>query len=180
MSTALRSRDISLLAYSGRADRQIRCVDAFPYSQHFPSLRTAAMRSAEGTSLRACRSSRPRPWWIYASGVSFRMPRSLYTVIETGAYLRSAERVMTEAERVALVDFFAANPQAGDVIPGAGGLRKVRVPLAGRGKQGGACVISYFVAARGVYLLLAYAKNDQGNLTPDQARALVRLVETLF
>lgn len=87
---------------------------------------------------------------------------------------------MTEAERATVVDFFAANPQAGDVIPGAGGLRKVRVPLTGRGKRGGARVISYFVDARGVYLLLAYAKSDQGNLTPDQTRALGRLVETLF
>ncbi len=43
---------------------------------------------------------------------------------------------MTEAERAAVVDFFAANPQAGDVVPGAGGLRKVRVPLSGRGKRG--------------------------------------------
>lgn len=108
------------------------------------------------------------------------MPRPLHTVIETEIYLRSAERVMTDAERVAVVNFFANHPQAGDVIPGAGGLRKVRVPMAGRGKRGGARVISYFVAARGVYLLLAYAKNDQGNLTPDQSRALARLVETLF
>lgn len=67
---------------------------------------------------------------------------------------------MTEAECATVVDFFAANPQAGDVIPGTSGLRKARVPLAGRGKRGGARVISYFVAARGVYLLLAYAKND--------------------
>ncbi|MFE1598571.1 type II toxin-antitoxin system RelE/ParE family toxin [Methylobacterium sp. ID0610] len=87
---------------------------------------------------------------------------------------------MTEAERIAIVNFFAANPQAGDVIPGAGGLRKARVPLAGRGKRGGARVISYFAMKHGVYLLLAYAKNDQVDLTPEQARILGRLVETLF
>lgn len=108
------------------------------------------------------------------------MAASRHTVIETEAYLRTAEQIMTDAERVAVVDFFAASPQAGDVIPGAGGIRKVRVPLAGRGKRGGARVISYFVSDRGVYLLLAYAKNDQGNLTPDQTRMLARLIETLF
>lgn len=101
-------------------------------------------------------------------------------VIETETYLRSAERMMSAAERIAVIDFFAANPQAGEVIPGGGGLRKVRVPLAGRGKRGGARVISYFVDARGVYLLLAYAKNEQGNLTPAQARTLARMIETLF
>ena len=56
------------------------------------------------------------------------MAGALHTVIETEIYLRSAERLMTEAERIAIVNFFAANPQAGDVIPGAGGLRKARVP----------------------------------------------------
>lgn len=107
------------------------------------------------------------------------MPSERYTVIETEVYLRSAERLMTETERTAVVGFFAANPQAGDVIPGAGGLRKARVPLAGRGKRGGARVISCFVGRRGVYLLLAYAKNDQADPTPEQAGTLARLIETL-
>lgn len=108
------------------------------------------------------------------------MAHPLQTVIETEIYLRSAERLMTEQERAAVVDFFAADPSAGDMIPGTGGLRKVRVPLAGRGKRGGARVITCFVHARGVYLLLAYAKNEQANLTPAQAQILARLVETLF
>lgn len=107
------------------------------------------------------------------------MSDELWTVIETEVYLRTAERLMTDAERATVVDFVAANPQAGDVIPGAGGLRKVRVPLAGRGKRGGARIISCFVNQRGVYLLLAYAKNEQANLTPEQARVLARLVENL-
>ncbi len=69
------------------------------------------------------------------------------------------------------------------MIPGTGGprkvLRKVRVPLAGRGKRGGTRVISCFVGRRGVYLLLDYAKNEQVNPTPEQARIPARLVETL-
>lgn len=103
----------------------------------------------------------------------------LHTVIETEVYLRSASRLMDDAERAEVVDYFAANPKAGDVIPGSGGFRKARVALAGRGKRGGSRVISYFVAARGVYLLLAYAKNEQGNLTPAQAKTLKQLVDEL-
>jgi hypothetical protein len=61
---------------------------------------------------------------------------NLCTVVETEVYLRSAERVMSREERDAVVDYLAANPLAGDLIPGAGGIRKVRVPLAGRGKRG--------------------------------------------
>ncbi|MCU6614794.1 type II toxin-antitoxin system RelE/ParE family toxin [Klebsiella pneumoniae] len=108
------------------------------------------------------------------------MADALHTVIETDIYLRSAERIMTESERMSVIDVLAADPWAGDVIPGRGGLRKVRVPVAGRGKRGGARVITCFVTERGVYLLLAYAKNDQANPTPAQAQALARLVETLF
>ena len=87
---------------------------------------------------------------------------------------------MREDEQSAVVTYIAANPQIGDVIPGTGSIRKVRVPLAGRGKRGGARVLSYFVSGRAVYLLLAYAKNEQANTTPEQARVLKRLVETLF
>ena len=108
------------------------------------------------------------------------MEQPLHTVVETESYLRCAERLMTASDRDAIVDWFAAQPQTGDTIPGTSGLRKTRVPLAGRGKRGGARVISYFVADRAVYLLLAYAKNRQGDLTPDQTRMLARLVESLF
>lgn len=54
------------------------------------------------------------------------------------------------------------------------------MPLAGRGKRGGGRVLTFFVKDRAVYLLLAYAKNAQANPTPEQARLLRALVETLF
>ena len=108
------------------------------------------------------------------------MENRLHTVVETEVYLRSAERVMDETERNAVVDFMAANPQAGDVIAGSGGIRKVRVPLAGRGKRGGGRVLSFLVTDRAVYLLLAYAKNDQANPSPEQMRVLERLVDSIL
>jgi hypothetical protein len=115
-----------------------------------------------------------RQWRIDEDG------SGLCTVVETEVYLRSAERVMDREERDAVVDYLAANPLAGDLIPGAGGIRKVRVPLAGRGKRGGGRVLTVFVKGRAVYLLLAYAKNEQANPTPEQARLLRHMVETLF
>ena len=108
------------------------------------------------------------------------MENPLHTVVETDIYLRSAERVMDEIERNAVVDYIAANPQAGDLMAGGGGIRKVRVPLAGRGKRGGGRVLSFFVTDRAVYLLLAYAKNDQANPSPEQMRVLKRLVDAIL
>lgn len=108
------------------------------------------------------------------------MEKPLHTVVETELYLRSAERVMSEAERHAVVDHLAADPQAGDVIPGSGGIRKVRVPLDGRGKRGGGRVLTFYFTDRAVYLLLAYAKGDQANPSAEQMRVLKRLIEDLF
>ncbi|MEL6059254.1 MULTISPECIES: type II toxin-antitoxin system RelE/ParE family toxin [unclassified Methylobacterium] len=108
------------------------------------------------------------------------MEKSLHTVVETELYLRSAERVMSGAERHAVVDPLAVDPQTGDVIPGIGGIRKVRVPLSGRGKHGGGRVLTFYVTDRAVYLLMAYAKGDQANRSAEQMRVLKRLIEDLF
>lgn len=67
------------------------------------------------------------------------------------------------------------------MIRGSGGLRKVRWALTGSGKRGGLRVIYYWSAAdRAFYMLYAYTKNDQGDLTAAQARALGKLVREEF
>ena len=74
-----------------------------------------------------------------------------------------------------------ANPDAGDLIPRSGGLRKIRVGIAGRGKRGGARVIYYWVTAKSqIYMLVAYAKNVQDDLTDDQLRVMRALVKQEF
>ena len=71
-----------------------------------------------------------------------------------------------------------ADPEAGDVIPGGGGLRKLRVALPGRGKRGGAWVIYYWWAWREhCYLFYAYAKNEQSDLARDQLKQLARIMK---
>jgi len=80
-----------------------------------------------------------------------------------------------------LQERLAADPTAGDLIPRSGGLRKIRMPLPGRGKRGGARVIYYWVGARSqIYRLLAYAKNVQENLTEAQLKVLRELVKREF
>ena len=71
------------------------------------------------------------------------------------------------------VDFIARNPEAGDVIPEAGGVRKVRWRRQGSGKRGGTRVIYfYYHLDAPIYLLMVYAKARQENLTPDEKRAV--------
>ena len=72
------------------------------------------------------------------------------------------------------------NPDTGDVIPDLAGARKIRIPLAGRGKSGGGRVIYVDVVIREqIYLLLAYPKNVQTDLNPAQKKVIRNLIEML-
>lgn len=83
----------------------------------------------------------------------------MLTVIETEVFSVWAGKVWSDAEREAFVDWIAVNPEAGDVIPGSGGCRKVRWSRSGMGKRGGSRVIYYLRLANGeVVLLIVYAK----------------------
>jgi hypothetical protein len=78
---------------------------------------------------------------------------------------------MTEAEREAAVDFLARNPQAGDLIEGSGGARKVRIARQGSGKSGGYRVITYFHdACTPVFLLTVISKGQRADLTAGQKK----------
>ena len=72
-------------------------------------------------------------------------------------------------------------PEQGPLIPGSGGLRKIRWAKEGRGKRGGLRVIYYWdkLSSR-CFMLFLYAKNEQGDLTPTQVRTLARLVREEF
>jgi hypothetical protein len=105
---------------------------------------------------------------------------TMQTVAETPIFARQTEKLFSEDEKRELIDFLAENPLAGDEIPGTGGVRKVRFAASGRGKRGGARVIYYFLdETMPLYALLAYAKNAQDDMTPDEKRVVSALVVAL-
>ena len=102
------------------------------------------------------------------------------SVIETPLFARQAESIWDENERMALVDFIARNPESGDIIPGTGGVRKVRWSRSGSGKRGGARVIYFYHHMDApIYLLLAYAKANRTDLTQEEKRAASAFVALL-
>ncbi len=104
----------------------------------------------------------------------------LLTVAELPEYLRTAGRLLTDADRRAIVDHLAAHPAAGDLIEGTGGVRKMRWARDGRGKSGGVRVIYYFYSeAMPLYLLTMFAKSERANLTKAERNALAGLVDVL-
>ena len=87
------------------------------------------------------------------------------TVAQTPIFQKCAAAIWAPDELDQLIDWIALNPLAGDVIPGSGGLRKVRWSASGRGKRGGARVIYYNLLQDGtVWLLVAYTKAKLDNL----------------
>lgn len=91
----------------------------------------------------------------------------MHTVIETNAYLAAAKSAgMSEEERSAVVDIIAADPMAGEIMPGCGGARKLRVARPGTGKSGGYRVVTYYAGdAVPVFLLTVFPKNVKANLS---------------
>ena len=101
--------------------------------------------------------------------------------IETPTFTRQIKELVDDEEYRMLQLRLVARPDAGDLIPRSGGLRKIRLGVAGRGARGGARVIYYWVSAQSqIYMLLAYAKNVQEDLTEQQLRTLRALVQQEF
>lgn len=97
----------------------------------------------------------------------------MYTIAETPEFRHDVDAIWTAEERLAFCAWLAANPEAGDVIPGSGGCRKVRWAASGRGKRGGARVIYYNRLDEGrIWLLVIYTKAVRGNIPAHILRAI--------
>jgi hypothetical protein len=105
----------------------------------------------------------------------------MQTVIETEGYLRDAKDAgMNEDEKTAAVDLVAADPEAGDVMQGTGGVRKARLAGRGKGKSGGYRIVWYFGGGDiPVFLLTVFGKGEKANLTQGERNALRSLTATL-
>jgi hypothetical protein len=86
----------------------------------------------------------------------------------------------SDDELRALQSFLLAAPDAGDLIRGGNGLRKLRWSAQGRGKRGGARVIYYWhVPGEHIYLIYGYVKSEREDLTPQQLRTLAELMKDI-
>ncbi len=101
-------------------------------------------------------------------------------IFATKVYERAIRKLATADVRKAMESAIAADPGAVPVIPGTGGIRKLRWAGSGRGKRGGIRTIYYFhVGPEAIYLLTAYAKADQDDLTPGDKKVWRKLVAAI-
>ena len=98
--------------------------------------------------------------------------------METSTFSSQLYEHLHDDDYRSLQSALTLRPEQGALIPGSGGLRKLRWALRGKGKRGGLRVIYYWDSAEDViYLINLYAKNQQVNLRPDQLRLLRRTIE---
>jgi len=100
---------------------------------------------------------------------------------EAPAFTRHLQRYLEDDEYATLQQFLAANPEAGDVMPGTGGFRKLRWgdERRGKGRRGGLRIIYYLlVGDQQIWLFTVFGKDEAADLTPDQKRQLRAAIDT--
>ncbi len=97
---------------------------------------------------------------------------------ETPVFTRRVIEILTDDEYKELQAMLAQQPDVGSIIPGGGGLRKVRWSIKGKGKRGGSRVIYYwFVEDESILMLFIFKKNERSDLTKEQLKQLRTVVE---
>ncbi len=104
----------------------------------------------------------------------------MYGIAELPSYIRLANKLLNEDERRDLIDSLAEHPQAGDIMEGTGGVRKLRWRRGGHGKSEDVRIIYYYHDdCMPLYLLTLFSKGDKANLTKAERNELAGLVEIL-
>jgi len=99
-------------------------------------------------------------------------------IIETPIFTKKIKNVLSDNEYRKLQWVLVVNPEAGVVIPGSGGLRKLRWAIPGGGKRGGLRIIYYWYSQdQRIYMLLPYKKSGQEDLTNEQIKILAEYVK---
>jgi hypothetical protein len=102
---------------------------------------------------------------------------TIIVFIETSIFTREIQRLLPDESYRMLQSVLMLRPDAGSVIRGTGGLRKIRWNLPGSGKRGALRVIYFWSPPDTIFMLFPYRKTDQEDLTPEQLKLLRKIVK---
>jgi hypothetical protein len=97
--------------------------------------------------------------------------------IETSIFTKEIQRLLPDESYRMLQSVLMLRPDAGSIIRGSGGLRKIRWNLPGSGKRGALRVIYFWSPPDTIFMLFSYRKIDQEDLTPEQLKLLRKMVK---
>jgi hypothetical protein len=102
---------------------------------------------------------------------------SVIAIVELSSFSKKAAKILDKEEVAALRAYLLQHPDKGDVIPGTGGIRKLRWAASGKGKRGGARVIYFYhVVGTTIYLMACYTKNEQADIRPEVKKQMATFV----
>jgi len=105
----------------------------------------------------------------------------MITVAETEPFQRKITKLFSVEEQEDLIAYLSEQPNAGDLIQGTGGIRKLRWARGDKGKSGGVRVIYYFHSEiMPLYLLAVFGKNEKANITAEEKKILSKAVKELI
>jgi mRNA-degrading endonuclease RelE of RelBE toxin-antitoxin system len=101
-------------------------------------------------------------------------------IVRLSPYRRAMDRMGVDETQMRRIERgLATSPDEHPVMRGLRGVRKARFALPGRGKSGGGRIIYYVAVKETIYLMTAYPKNERDDLSPDQRRAILSVIESL-
>ena len=104
----------------------------------------------------------------------------MQTIVELSFYQKRAETLLDKEERQAIIDYLASHPDAGDIMQGTGGIRKLRWKRGWSGKSGGVRVVYFYRNLKTpLFLLTIYAKGEQENLTKAERNSWKKMIELM-
>jgi len=104
----------------------------------------------------------------------------MITIAETEQFQKKVNKLLTEDERDNLISYLSENPNAGNLIRGTSGVRKLRWARSGMGKSGGTRAIYYYHSEMmPLYLLTIFGKNEKSNLSMSEKQILSKAVKEL-
>ncbi len=105
----------------------------------------------------------------------------MQTIVELPEFLRKSQDLLASEEKLSLINYLAAHPQAGDIMQGTGGIRKLRWAAQGRGKSGGVRVIYYYHNETiPLFLLTVFGKGEKSNLSKSECNDLSKFTGLLL
>ena len=104
-------------------------------------------------------------------------------IVEVENFSRSVDnlvpkRLLSSIDYECFKSSLGENPEAGPMIAGTGGVRKIRLKTLLKGKRSGFRVCYYYLVGQKIYLLLIYAKNEQENLSLEEKKQLKAIVKS--
>jgi len=105
----------------------------------------------------------------------------MQTIVEMPEFQRRSDKLLTDEQRISIINYLAQHPASGDIMQGTGGIRKLRWSAQGRGKSGGVRVIYYYHNENmPLFLLTVFGKGEQSNLSKGERNLLAKITSLII